>query len=195
MFIANPVKPWAYAVAAAVLFAAGGAAGWGLNGWRLDARAANTARDVAKEAQKRSDAYVAQLKAVQAARDGLRADLAKVDEQRTKERDDAKKELDRLRDCVRSGKCGLRVNATCTPAPGSPRDVSPTGPDSGVDTATAPRLTADAERDYFALREALKAQYTQLGACVDTLGRITGQRPVDAPGGGLRLKLSSLPAL
>nr|WP_247650497.1 lysis protein [Enterobacter sp. Tr-810] len=72
-------------------------------------------------------------------------DVAALDEKYTKELVDAKKQLDDLQRCVRTGKCGLHVNARC-PANGTTN----TG---GLGDATGPRLTDSAERDYFTLRE------------------------------------------
>ncbi|QUG75457.1 lysis protein [Erwinia sp. E602] len=72
-------------------------------------------------------------------------DVAALDAKYTGELADAKAKLNDLQQCVRSGKCGLRVNASC-----------PTGNAAiagSVGDATSPRLTDAAERDYFTLRE------------------------------------------
>ncbi|EIY5063462.1 lysis protein [Klebsiella quasipneumoniae] len=71
-------------------------------------------------------------------------DVAALDAKYTKELADAKSQLEDLQRCVSSGKCGLRVNARC-PKNGA----SGAG---GVGDASGPRLTADAERDYWRLR-------------------------------------------
>ncbi|TCQ76454.1 prophage endopeptidase [Raoultella ornithinolytica] len=72
-------------------------------------------------------------------------DVAALDAKYTKELADAKSQLDDLQRCVSSGKCGLRVNASC-PANGA----AATG---GMGDASGPRLTDSAQRDYFTLRE------------------------------------------
>lgn len=72
-------------------------------------------------------------------------DVAALDAKYTKDLADAKKQLDDLQRCVRTGKCGLRINANC-PANGATST-------SGLGDASSPRLTDSAERDYFTLRE------------------------------------------
>ena len=74
-------------------------------------------------------------------------DVAALDAKYTGELADAKKQLDDLQRCIRTGKCGLHVNARCTA-----NGATSTG---GLGDATGPRLTDSAERDYFTLREAL----------------------------------------
>ncbi|MGL4725638.1 MAG: lysis system i-spanin subunit Rz [Scandinavium sp.] len=73
-------------------------------------------------------------------------DTAALDAKYTKELADAKKQLEDLQRCVRSGKCGLHLNATCP-------DMRKTTGTASVDDASSPRLTDSAERDYFTLRE------------------------------------------
>lgn len=71
-------------------------------------------------------------------------DVAALDAKYTRELADAQAKLDALQQCVRSGKCGLRLNATC-----------PKGNTTGtasMDDAASPGLTDSAERDYFTLR-------------------------------------------
>ncbi len=75
-------------------------------------------------------------------------DVAALDAKYTGELADAKAKLDDLQQCVRSGKCGLRVNATC-------KKQSTSG-SSGVDDAASPGLTDSAQRDYFTLRERIE---------------------------------------
>ena len=82
-------------------------------------------------------------------------DVAALDAKYTKELADAKKQLDDLQRCVRTGKCGLHVNARC-PANGA----TSTG---GLGDVTGPRLTDSAERDYFTLRERIVTVTKQVG--------------------------------
>ncbi|WP_431021809.1 lysis protein [Erwinia rhapontici] len=70
-------------------------------------------------------------------------DVAALDAKYTGELADAKAKLDDLQQCVRSGKCGLRVNASCSKSGATT---------SGVGDDATPRLTDSAERDYFTLR-------------------------------------------
>ena len=86
-------------------------------------------------------------------------DVAALDAKYTKELADAKKQLDDLQRCVRTGKCGLHVNARC-PANGA----TSTG---GLGDVTGPRLTDSAERDYFTLRERIVTVTMQVGYLQD----------------------------
>ncbi|MCM7636282.1 lysis protein [Enterobacter roggenkampii] len=86
-------------------------------------------------------------------------DVAALDAKYTKDLDDAKKQLDDLQRCVRTGKCGLHVNARC-PANGA----TSTG---GLGDVTGPRLTDSAERDYFTLRERIVTVTKQVGYLQD----------------------------
>lgn len=97
-------------------------------------------------AEKTSAAY----KAVLAENEAHARELAEMDAKRLKELQDAKNENDRLAECVRSGKCGLRVRAVC-PAGGG--GVPQTTTATSVADAAGPRLDDAAERDYFRLRE------------------------------------------
>ena len=83
-------------------------------------------------------------------------DVAALDAKYTKELADAKASLEALHLCVNSGKCGLRLNAKCSP-------VSTTGTAS-VDDAASPRLTDSAQRDYFTLRERIEIAGKQIAA-------------------------------
>ncbi|HED1596581.1 TPA: lysis protein [Enterobacter cloacae subsp. cloacae] len=86
-------------------------------------------------------------------------DAAVLDAKYTKDLADAKKQLDDLQRCVRTGKCGLHVNARC-PANGA----TSTG---GLGDVTGPRLTDSAERDYFTLRERIVTVTKQVGYLQD----------------------------
>ncbi|MDU8950455.1 MAG: lysis protein [Bifidobacterium sp.] len=82
-------------------------------------------------------------------------DVAALDAKYTKELSDAKSQLEDLQRCVRTGKCGVHVNARC-PANGP----TSTG---GMGDASGPRLTDSAERDYFTLRERIVTVTKQVG--------------------------------
>ena len=83
-------------------------------------------------------------------------DVAALDAKYTKELADAKAKLDSLQQCVSSGKCGLRLNATCPKG-------NATGT-SGMDDAASARLTDSAQRDYFTLRERIEVAGKQIAA-------------------------------
>ncbi|MGX7616687.1 lysis protein [Escherichia fergusonii] len=82
-------------------------------------------------------------------------DADALDAKYTKDLADAKKQLDDLQRCVRTGKCGLHLNARC-----SANGATSTG---GLGDVTGPRLTDSAERDYFTLRERIVTVTKQVG--------------------------------
>lgn len=82
-------------------------------------------------------------------------DVSALDAKYTGELVDAKKQLDDLQRCIRTGKCGLRINAKCT-ANGTPSTGS-------MGDASSPRLIDSAERDYFTLRERIVTVTKQVG--------------------------------
>jgi prophage endopeptidase len=115
-------------------------------------------RDNAIEYKKQRDDKTQELRLTNATITDMQThqrDNAALDAKYTKELVNAKKQLDDLQLCVRSGKCGLRVNAKC-PANGT----TGTG---GLDNASGPRLTDSAERDYFTLRERIVTVTRQIG--------------------------------
>jgi prophage endopeptidase len=81
-------------------------------------------------------------------------DVAALDGKYTKELADAQAKLDALQQCVNSGKCGLRINATCP--------KGNTTSTTGLDDATGPRLTDPAQRDYFTLRSRIETAGKQI---------------------------------
>lgn len=83
------------------------------------------------------------------------SDVAALDAKYTRDLADAKKQLDDLQRCVRTGKCGLHVNAKC-PTNGATSA-------GGMGDASGPRLTDSAERDYFTLRERIVTVTKQVG--------------------------------
>ena len=81
-------------------------------------------------------------------------DVAALDAKYTKELADAKAENDRLRADVVAGKRRLQIAATCS------KDET-TG-SSGLVDGSSPRLTADAELNYWRLRDGIAAVTKQL---------------------------------
>ncbi len=121
------------------------------------AKNAAVLQDLADKTLKAYRAVVAEGEARQKA-------VAALDAQHTKELNDEKRKLADLRDDVRTGRVGLRVNASCTPArAGVP---TATGP-AGVADAAGPRLDEAAERDYFALRDGIATTRQQIAGLQD----------------------------
>lgn len=124
--------------------------------------AVNHYRDNATEYKKQRDEKTQELNLAKATITDMQTrqrEVAALDAKYTKELADAKKQLDDLQRCVRTGKCGLHVNARC-PANGT------TGP-GGMGDASGPRLTNSAERDYFTLRERIVTVTKQVGYLQD----------------------------
>ena len=90
---------------------------------------ATVLRDLAEKTLKAYQAVVADDEARKKA-------VAALDEKHTKELNDEKLKLETLRDGVRTGRVGLRVAATCTPAAGD--DVSSAARTTSVADATSP---------------------------------------------------------
>ena len=91
--------------------------------------------------------------------------VAALDAKHTKELNDEKAKLEKLRADVAAGRVGLRVNATCTPTAGT-GVPSATGA-TGVVDATGPRLTDSAQRDYFTLRAGIETARQQIAGLQD----------------------------
>ncbi|HHI3619480.1 endopeptidase-like protein [Shigella flexneri 2a] len=121
---------------------------WAVNHYRDNAIAYKEQRDKNARELKLANATIKDLQIRQ-------RDAAALDAKYTKDLADAKKQLDDLQRCVRTGKCGLHLNARC-PANGA----TSTG---GLGDVTGPRLTDSAERDYFTLRERIVTVTKQVG--------------------------------
>ncbi|EHI1800530.1 TPA: lysis protein [Salmonella enterica subsp. enterica] len=89
-------------------------------------------------------------------------DVAALDAKYTKELADAKAENDALRDDVAAGRRRLFVNATCPAMP-----AGKTASTSGVDNAASATLTANAERNYWRLRDGIATVTKQLEGAQD----------------------------
>jgi len=152
---------------AAVLAVAFGA-GWSVNGWRLTS-AYNA------EATARAEAYTAQVEALTKDRDALAVKLKVRDDTNLATLKKAQNETNRLRDCLLTGTCGLRIKTAC-PVASSPGTAS--GP--GVDTGTGSELDPTARSAYFALRDGIDRASSQLAACQDQL-RLRAFPPADLP--------------
>ncbi|HCB4172710.1 TPA: lysis protein [Escherichia coli] len=121
---------------------------WAVNHYRDNAISYKEQRDKNARELKLANATIKDMQIRQ-------RDVAALDAKYTKDLADAKKQLDDLQRCVRTGKCGLHLNVRC-PANGA----TITG---GLGDATGPRLTDSAERDYFILRERIVTVTKQVG--------------------------------
>ena len=121
---------------------------WAVNHYRDNAIAYKEQRDKNARELKLANATIKDLQIRQ-------RDAAALDAKYTKDLADAKKQLDDLQRWVRTGKCGLHLNARC-----SANGATSTG---GLGDVTGPRLTDSAERDYFTLRERIVTVTKQVG--------------------------------
>ncbi len=101
------------------------------------------------------------------------AALQAAADQHLKELQHAQRETNQLRDCVRDGTCGLRINAVCPAATGRLEEPSA----AGLDPGTGARLAPSAERAYFALRDGIDSAQSKLSACQDELKIRTAEEP------------------
>ena len=126
---------------------------------------ANTRAGHAAVLQDLADRTLKAYQAVVADDEARKKAVAALDEKHTKELNNEKLKLETLRDGVRTGRVGLRVAATCTPAAGA--DVSSATRTTSVADATSPRLTDTAERSYFDLRTGIETARSQIAGLQD----------------------------
>ncbi|BCU51190.1 Bacteriophage lysis protein [Citrobacter amalonaticus] len=122
--------------------------GWAVNHYRDNAITYKDQRDKATKSLSLANDTIKDMQTRQ-------RDAAALDAKYTGELADAKKQLDDLQHCIRTGKCGLRINAKC-PANGATSTGS-------MGDASSPRLNDSAERDYFTLRERIVTVTKQVG--------------------------------
>ncbi|HCA7858254.1 lysis protein [Enterobacter hormaechei] len=125
---------------------------WAINHYRDNAITYKDQRDKATEKLSLATATIKELQTRQRV-------VAALDAKYTGELADAKKQLDDLQFCVRTGKCWLHVNTSC------PKNGTTSA--SGMGDASSPRLTDSAERDYFTLRERIVTMTKQIGYLQD----------------------------
>ena len=126
---------------------------------------ANTRADHAEVLRDLADKTLKAYQAVVADDEARKKAVAALDAKHTKELNDEKAKLEKLRADVAAGRVGLRVNATCTPTAGT-GVPSATGA-TGVVDATGPRLTDSAQRDYFTLRAGIETARQQIAGLQD----------------------------
>lgn len=140
----------AYSYAAAALL--GFSAAWYLQGLRWDSDVAQIRHDADQALVVNVDAVNQHLIASRAETERIRAEY--LDYKTGKEN-----ETSALERCIATGKCGLRVKATC------PDPVRATGAVSGRPGEGTAELTEAAGRSYLALRRGLDRQYAELQFC------------------------------
>ncbi|MEG0870257.1 MAG: lysis protein [Hafnia sp.] len=121
--------------------------GWAVNHYRDNAISYKVERDKAAEQLILANATITDMQTRQ-------RDVAALDAKYTKELADAQAENDRLRADVVAGKRRLQIAATCS------KDET-TGATVLVD-GSSPRLTADAELNYWRLRDGIATVTKQL---------------------------------
>ncbi|MER1585615.1 lysis protein [Enterobacter hormaechei] len=122
---------------------------WAINHYRDNAIAYKDQRDKATEKLSLANATIKDMQTRQ-------RDVAALDAKYTKELADAQAENGRLRADVVAGKRRLQIAATCS------RDGA--SATSGVVDGSSPRLTADAELNYWRLRDGIATVTKQLTA-------------------------------
>lgn len=121
--------------------------GWSVNHYRDNATEYKKQRDEKTQALNLANAAITDMQTRQ-------RDVAALDAKYTKELADANAENNRLRADVVAGKRRLQIAATCS------KDET-TGA-SGLADGSSPRLTADAELNYWRLRDGIDTVTKQL---------------------------------
>ncbi|MCG8280781.1 lysis protein [Escherichia coli] len=120
---------------------------WAVNHYRDNAIAYKEQRDKKVSELKQATATITDMQTRQ-------RDVAALDAKYTKELADAQAENDRLRADVVAGKRRLQIAATCS--------KDETAGASGLVDGSSPRLTADAELNYWRLRDGIDTVTKQL---------------------------------
>ena len=121
---------WVKAAVVAIALTLAGLVGWTAQGWRKDAVIAELKQKHEAAISKASDDALA----LQQTRDNDHAavvsKITAVDASATFALTKAQNETDRLRNCVRTGTCGLRIAATCPAAASGVMPSAPADPGS-----------------------------------------------------------------
>lgn len=161
------LKYWREAVLAGLLVAVG----------VQQARLSNEKADHAKTKKTHAEVLgglaeksLAAYKAVMADDEARKLALSALDKKHLKELQYEQDKLAKLRDDVRTGRVGLRVNATCTTPTGT--ELPQTTSTTSLDDAQGPRLTDSAERSYFDLRAGIEITQKQLSGLQDYVNNV-----------------------
>lgn len=133
------------------------ASGWMVNGWRLNDKFNAQSVKTLQENQNK-------LKTLTEERDLLAQKITETNNFYSAKLTKSQHETNNLRDCLRLGTCGLRINALC-----SDSGQSKTSTATGLDIGKIPVLTPDAETNYFALLDNINTTEIKLSACQDEL--------------------------
>ncbi len=132
--------------------------GWGVNGWRLNAK--HDAETVARE-----QAATTVLASMTAQRDATSRLLALSNDDYQLRLRKVQHETTALRDCLRAGTCGLRIAANCT----TTANTTTITADPSMGVGAGVELAEPARRAYFALRDGIDRTGAQLAACQNEL--------------------------
>lgn len=154
------------AIAALVLAVFG--AGWTANGWRKDRALSDLQAVHSGLISAANAATIGAMKAAQETQKQREAEAARVDAEETARLNEAKDEIQKLRDDVARGARGLRIAATC---PARTSDLPSATSPAGMGDGSGPRLTGPAEQNYFALRTEISTVLGQLATCQKLITR------------------------
>lgn len=146
---------------ALVAFAIGVGTATLVQDWRYGAIIADNAKEAKDAENKRLVDVNAQLVKMTKDRDDLARNIEKLDGTWQGKLKAAQDENTKLTDCLRTGKCGLRVNPGLCARPTAANVPAPTSP-ARVDDGADARLAESARQDYLNLRTALKAAQLKL---------------------------------
>ena len=142
-----------------VLFALGLAVGWGVQGWRSEARIQSLRADHAKVLKDIAAKVEKARQAVQRAADAANTAINEADKAATERIAKNEEETDRLRACVAAGTCGVRIKTVYVREPGGGESTdsgSGTVGDAGVELDQATGLRV------FDLRKSVKLDAEKL---------------------------------
>jgi len=142
------------------IFLVGCAIGALVNGWRLNADIAELKTAHSDQLRAISDEALKTQQSLQSELDANEKLWATADAIQYQTILEARNEIDNLRHAVNDKSKQLLVNATCSAA-GSD-NVSETETDTSMGQGTSPRLTKDAERNYYTLVEQITTMTAQL---------------------------------
>lgn len=159
---------WAKIALLVGAFLLGIGTGGTVQGWRKDAQLSELELKHSAQRLKESNKYAAALKQERANFFKLEGEFKNLQRDKQKEIDDEKQKTADLAECVRTGKCGLRVNAVCRPA--AVAGLPPTGT-AVAGPAPVPQLDEAARRDYYALRIAIAEAKASYESCQGALAQ------------------------
>ncbi|WP_417511465.1 lysis system i-spanin subunit Rz [Methylophaga sp.] len=137
----------------------GAGAGWWINGLIKNSKISDLKTAHSDELKAISDKALEAQQSLQAELDANEKIWATAEAIQYRKLRDAENEIDKLRNDVAAGRKRLLINAIC---PASSDNVSETSTDSSMGERAAPRLTKDAEQNYYALSDGIATVLAQL---------------------------------